>query len=175
MQLIETSEVLHNTHSGDQLIISKNSRQTKGKYLEVEAIYQPAKAFAPEHFHPSQEEQFTVLSGKLMTKINGIVREYQTGESFIIPVRTRHAMYNASSQEVHFRWKIYPALRTEEFFRRTYQTINKVNTNKNGKPSLIAMLLLLQDFQKEFIITKIPLFLQLIIFKFILPLLPKRH
>ena len=174
MQTIETSEVLHNAHSGDQLIITQTCKQTKGKYLEVEAIYQPAKEFAPQHFHPAQEEQFTVLSGKLMTKINGIQREYQAGESFIIPARIPHAMYNASSQEVHFRWKIYPALRTEEFFRRTYQTFNNVKS-KNGKPSIVDMLLLLQDFHKEFIITKIPVFLQAFLFKFILPLLRKRH
>jgi len=169
MQTTDTHELLYNPHTGDKLIITYDAASTGGKFLEVEAIYQPAKKFAPEHFHPSQEEQFTVLSGKLMTNINGVIREYTAGESFTIPPKTPHGMYNAGTEEVRFQWKIYPALHTEFFFRRVYQAAN--HQKKAGLPD---MLRILKDFQKEIVFTKIPPRLQPFIFRFILPLLRKR-
>jgi quercetin dioxygenase-like cupin family protein len=169
MQTTDTQEVLYNPHTGDKLIIIQNAASTAGKILEVEAIYQPAKEFAPEHFHPSQEEQFTVLSGKLMTKIKGITREYMAGESFVIPAGTPHGMYNAGKEAVHFQWKIEPALRTEFFFISVYQA-----ASHQKKPGLADILWILKDFQQEIVFTKIPPFLQPFIFRFVLPLLRKR-
>jgi quercetin dioxygenase-like cupin family protein len=169
MQTISTPEVLYNRHTGDTLSIIKDSTSTSGKLLEMEAVYQPASAFAPEHFHPMQEEYFIVLSGRLLTKINGTIREYRAGESFTVPAGTPHAMYNAGAEQVHFRWQIYPALRSEDFFRTIYQS----TTKKKGKPSLADTLFLLKEFRHEFVVTKIPVFLQPFIFRFILPLLGK--
>jgi mannose-6-phosphate isomerase-like protein (cupin superfamily) len=169
MQTTFKQDVLHNRYTGDKLLIIRDTQSTGGRFLEMEAIYQTANNFVPEHFHPQQDEYFTVLSGRLMTRINGIEREYTAGECISVPARTPHAMYNAGSEEVHFRWQIYPALRSEDFFRKVYQA----TTIKNGKPGLVDTLLLLKEFQPELVITKIPLFLQPFIFRFVLPLLGK--
>lgn len=170
MQTTDTQDLLHNPHTGDKLLIVRDAASTSGKFLEVEAIYQPAAAFAPEHFHPSQVEQFTVLSGKLMANINGIIREYTAGESFTIPARTPHGMYNAGTEEVRFHWKIEPAMCTEFFFRQVYEA-----ASHQRRPGLADMLWILKDFQKEIVFTKIPPSLQPFIFRFILPLLRKRE
>jgi mannose-6-phosphate isomerase-like protein (cupin superfamily) len=169
MQPTDIQETLYNPHTGDKLIIIQNAASTAGKFLEVEAIYQPAKDFAPVHFHPFQEEQFTVLSGKLMTKIKEITREYMAGESFVIPAGTPHAMYNAGKEAVHFQWKIYPALRTEFFFRRIYEL-----SSYQTQPGMADILWILKDFQQEIVFTKIPPYLQPFIFRFVLPLLRKK-
>jgi quercetin dioxygenase-like cupin family protein len=169
MQTSLIQEVLYNRHTGDTLSIIKDATSTSGKLLEMEAVYQPANEFAPEHFHSSQKEYFTVLSGRLMTKINGTIREYRAGESFAVPAGTPHAMYNAGSEQVHFRWQISPALRSEDFFRTIYQA----TITKKGKPGLADTLFLLKEFRQEFVVTKIPVFLQPFIFRFVLPLLGK--
>jgi quercetin dioxygenase-like cupin family protein len=161
--------VLYNRLTGDKLIIISSAESTGGEFLEMEAIYPSAGSFAPEHFHPSQDELFTVLSGKLMTRIDGVIREYQAGESFVVPSGTPHAMYNAGTENVHFRWRISPALRSEEFFRTVY----RLASTHQGKPGLVDTLFLLSEFRYEFIITKIPLFLQRFLFRFGLPLLRK--
>ncbi|MDO1444735.1 cupin domain-containing protein [Rhodocytophaga aerolata] len=170
MQATLTQEVLHNPHTGDKLIFLQDAASTGGTFLEVEAIYQPSKEFAPEHFHPFQQEEFTVLSGKLMTNINGTIREYTAGESFTIPAGTPHGMYNAGTEEARFRWKISPAFGTELFFKKVYQAANQPK-----QPGLADMLWIIKDFQKEIVFTKIPPRLQPFIFRFILPLLRKRR
>src|SRR5215470_5495475 len=48
-----------------QLRFCKTSRDTNGELLEMEAIYRPTSSPPPAHFHPKQEETFTVVSGSL--------------------------------------------------------------------------------------------------------------
>ena len=47
--------------------------------LEVEAIYGPEGSPPPKHFHPAQDERFTILEGRLTTKVDGVERELAEG------------------------------------------------------------------------------------------------
>ncbi|QHT66460.1 cupin domain-containing protein [Rhodocytophaga rosea] len=164
MQAAEQQKTFINPHTGDRLIIVKDTLSTKGSLLGMEAIYKQTKEFAPEHYHPFQEERFEVLSGTLRTKINGKVRDFQAGEVFVIPVGTPHGMHNAHEEPVHFSWEIRPALRSEAMFTRLYESLHTNKLDKKGRPSLKVTLSILSDFQREFRLTAIPLFLQKIIF-----------
>jgi quercetin dioxygenase-like cupin family protein len=167
MQTAEKQKTFINPHTGDKLIITRATVSTSGRVLGMEAIYQQAQEFAPEHYHPFQEERFEVLSGTLRTKINGKVRDYKAGEVFIIPAGTPHGMYNAHQEPVHFAWEIKPALRSESMFTRLYEALHTNTLDKKGRPSLKVTFYILSDFQQEFRLTAIPLFLQKIIFGFI--------
>ncbi len=174
-QTLLSAEVLINSRTGDKLIIVENNpKEASSQVLRMEAIFKPARQFAPEHYHPHQDEQFEVLSGKLMTRINGVIREYRAGEKFSIPRGVRHAMYNASTEDVHFSWQTMPALQTRDFFRRAYQAVNTGKVNRKGFPDWLGMLLLLKDFQQEVVITRIPLLIQKALFNCILPALVKK-
>lgn len=165
MNTLRKQEIFTNPHTGDKLIIVQHAAATQGKQLYMEAIYQPSKKFAPEHYHPFQTERFEVLSGTLRTRINEEVRDYSAGEVFVIPAGTPHAMHNASAVQVHFSWQISPALQSEQFFRQLYQSTNTGKLSKNGKLGITEKLYFLFNYQKEFRLTSIPLFLQKVIFR----------
>jgi quercetin dioxygenase-like cupin family protein len=167
MQTAEKHKTFVNPHSGDKLIITKDTLSTHGQLLAMEAIYQQSKEFAPEHYHPFQKERFEVLSGTLRTKINEKIRDYKAGEVFVITAGTPHGMYNAHEEPVHFAWEIKPALRSEAMFTRLFEALHTNKLDHKGRPSLKVMLYILSDFQQEFRLTAIPLFLQKIIFRFI--------
>jgi len=74
-----------------RLRFSKTSRDTNGELLEMEAIYRPTSSPPPAHFHPKQEETFTVVSGSLRFVVEGQERIVGSGSRVVIPQRVIHA------------------------------------------------------------------------------------
>ena len=90
--------------------------------LEVEATYRGDAPLAPAHYHPSQDEHFEVLEGRIHAVVDGQERWYDAGETFDIPARTSHQM--AAEGPTRLRWQVRPALRTAEFFERFYDALD---------------------------------------------------
>jgi len=95
--------------------------------LAMEARYRGDAPLAQAHFHPSQDEHFEVLEGKIHAVIDGNERWYEEGEEFDIPAGTSHQM--AADGPTRLRWEVRPALRTAEFFERFYYALD------NGFPA----------------------------------------
>jgi hypothetical protein len=86
--------------------------------LEVEAHYRGDAPLAQGHYHPSQDEHFEVLEGRIHAVIAGDEHWYDQGEVFDVPAGVIHQM--AADGPTRLRWQIRPALRTAEFFERFY-------------------------------------------------------
>jgi mannose-6-phosphate isomerase-like protein (cupin superfamily) len=86
--------------------------------LEMEAHYAGDGNFPPVHLHPQQEEHFEVVSGRMLTLIDGDERTYDAGNAFDVPAGTPHTM-KADGPTV-MNWKVTPSMRTAEFFERAY-------------------------------------------------------
>ncbi len=85
--------------------------------LEVEATWTPGGTVPRTHWHPSQTERFEVLEGELTVLAGDATRVYAAGESFEVPPRTAHAMWNAGAADCRASWRVTPALGTLEMFR----------------------------------------------------------
>ena len=86
--------------------------------LEVEARYRGDAPLAQSHFHPTQDEHFEVLSGRIHAVIAGEERWFDEGGTFDVPAGTPHQM--AAEGPTVLKWEVRPALRTAEFFERFY-------------------------------------------------------
>lgn len=91
--------------------------ESGGDKLVVEAEYRPNGTPPPTHYHPSQDEHFTVLSGTLMVEVGGKKSELTAGDEFTIKRRQVHRMWNATSDVARVGWVTTPALSTEDWFR----------------------------------------------------------
>jgi len=107
---------LRNPVTGQTLVFRRTAADTGGELLEVESVWEPGGAGPLAHFHPSQEERFTVLEGTITVEIDGERRELAEGDELVVPPRTPHSMWNAGSGRARAAWVTAPALRTEEFF-----------------------------------------------------------
>jgi quercetin dioxygenase-like cupin family protein len=103
---------------GFRLRLVRTGAETGGELLEMEATYAGTASAPPLHLHPSQEERFTVLEGRVRAVIGGSEREYGPGEAFDVPAGTVHTM--AALEPTRTRWEVRPALRTAEFFERLH-------------------------------------------------------
>lgn len=109
-------------HEGQELV-GRNGFRLKlvritDDLLEMEGRYSGEGGLPPEHYHPRQDEHFTVLEGAVRAVINGEERRYVAGESFDIPALTPHQL--AGDGPARLQWEVRPALRTAEFFERAY-------------------------------------------------------
>jgi mannose-6-phosphate isomerase-like protein (cupin superfamily) len=86
--------------------------------LELEARYRGDAPLAQPHLHPSQDEHFEVLEGRIHTVVDGVERFYDAGAAFDVPAGAVHQM--AAVGPTRLRWQVRPALRTAEFFERFY-------------------------------------------------------
>jgi quercetin dioxygenase-like cupin family protein len=108
--------------------------------LEVESTWQPGGAPPRTHWHPHQTERFEVLKGELTVRLGADEpRAVPAGETFEVPPRTAHAMWNAGAEPCRASWRIMPAQRTEAMFR----TID-------SRPGPLGMIRMLWTFRNEF-------------------------
>src|SRR3954471_7263307 len=106
--------------------------------LEGEARYRGDAPLAQAHYHPSQDEHFEVLEGKIHAVIDGVEQWYDKGEGFDVPAGVSRQM--AAEGPTRLRCKVRPALRTAEFFERFYDALD------NGFPEGTTP----QDFLAEY-------------------------
>jgi quercetin dioxygenase-like cupin family protein len=148
----------------------QTAADTNGSLLEIRATYDANSVMPVEHFHPMQDEDFTIISGALTVKMNGGVRNLKKGDNLYIPRNTLHSMWNNSSEIAVVNWQVKPALNTEHFLEEAagFAGINEMK--KKTKFSLLQSLWLASGYSREFRVPKPPLFIQKILFTLLLPI-----
>lgn len=89
--------------------------------LVMEARYPGDGRMPPEHLHPSQDERFEVIEGRVRVVLDGEEQRCKAGAEFNVPAGTPHQM--TADGEALVAWEVRPALRTAEFFERLYTEV----------------------------------------------------
>ncbi len=115
--MVRAGDVVGNEDMTESLRFVKTAADTNGELLEMEATHKPNGTLNPniQHFHPSQDEHFEVLSGSVSAIIAGVTQSYGVGESFDVPRKTVHIMANIADEPAVVRWQVRPAMNTEGF------------------------------------------------------------
>lgn len=100
----------------ERLTITSSAADSGGELLAMEAQYAPGGSPPPEHYHPTQEETFTGVSGTVTARIGGVERRIGPGEMVTIRAGTRHAFWNPGTEPATIKWEVRPALSTERMF-----------------------------------------------------------
>ncbi|HEX6149231.1 cupin domain-containing protein [Nocardioides sp.] len=107
--------------------------------LVLECTWQTGGAAPRTHWHPTQQEHFEVHEGELTVRADGTERVVRAGESFGVPPRTAHAMWNAGAAPCRATWRVTPGQRTLELFR-----------TMGNRPSGVGKVAALWRFRREF-------------------------
>lgn len=148
----------------------KTSADTGGEYLEMEVSYPPHSHRPPSHYHPYQEEHFEVLYGAFRVRIGDLERTYETGETFRVPPNTPHWMHNVSDQDGCLLWQVRPALKSQAFFETMWGLAADGKTDAQGRPGLLQLAVILQEYSQEFRTTRPSYWLQRILFGILSPI-----
>lgn len=127
--MAKPGQVFTDPESGTQLMVRRTARDSRGRALEVEVLYQPGhgrEANQP-HFHRAFEERYEVLSGQASYRLNGQHHTAKAGERLSIPPGAVHLNpWNAGPQVLHLRQSVEldrPDRRTLEALEDYFETI----------------------------------------------------
>jgi quercetin dioxygenase-like cupin family protein len=86
-----------------------------GENMSVETWIEPGGGLPP-HFHPRQEERWSVLGGKIQLRLGSEKRVIgpEDGEVIVKP-NTVHGFKSVTDSDTHLRCYVVPALDLEEF------------------------------------------------------------
>jgi mannose-6-phosphate isomerase-like protein (cupin superfamily) len=116
--------------------------------LVAEATYGPGGKPPPKHHHPSQDEHFTVASGRLSFRVGSDERVLGAGEEIDVPAKAVHQVWNPHGEPATVTWVTSPAGRTEAWFRAV-DTLNRRQA-KGKSPGLLDFAPLLSDYRDTF-------------------------
>lgn len=163
-------KTVENPVVGQTLKFVQTTAETKGELLELEAIYQSGSTEPLPHYHPKQDEWFTVKKGILTVRTNGEQYTLRADEYIHLPANQVHSMWNDSTETTVVQWIIKPALQTEAFFENAYGLAQDGKVNAKGMPSFWQVVLFAHAFSDEFRLAKPPYLLQKIIFGLLVPI-----
>ena len=151
--------VIENPISGERIVIRQSGAETGGRLLSFDLIL-PAGAHVPAgHVHPSQEERFTVVAGRMRFRLGRRTIFADAGETVTVPAGRAHWFGNAGAGVAQVRVEVRPALRMEEFFERT-EAMGSAGTFLGLRvPRLRNLASILLEFQQEVAVPHAPAFL----------------
>jgi quercetin dioxygenase-like cupin family protein len=162
-------KLINNSKTGQSIRFIQTGRDTAGEPLEMETTFRPFSKEPPPHYYPYQIEDFTVLSGELSVRMDGQVVTYRMNDSFHVPINKVHSMWNASSETTILNWKVRPASNTENLFETVSGLSNDGETNDEGVPRILQLVLLADKFSKVFRAAKPLYYIQKVLFLILTP------
>ena len=159
-----------NPRTGQTITFILTSSDTRGELLEMESSFGPFSKEPLPHYHPTQVEDFYVISGQLMVRMNGQVTTYKKNDNFHVPANVVHSMWNGSGETTVVNWKVMPALDTENLLETISGLAKDGRTNANGVPSMLQGVLIANKYSRVFRAASPPYFLQRVAFILITPI-----
>jgi len=138
---------IDNPISGERIVIRVTGAETGGELLAFDLYLPPGTSVPARHVHPIQEEQFTVVDGRLRFSVGRTTLVADPGDTVRVPSGTAHWFENAGSTTAHARVEVRPALRMEELLE---------TSGSLGRARLPDLAQLLLDYQREIAAPFIP-------------------
>lgn len=161
---------IKNPQTGQTIRFLQTSKETAGALLEMESVYETNSVEPPPHYHPKQEEDFLVLEGELMVRVDGKERVLKRGGHLHIARNVVHSMWNQSGRRTVVNWKVVPALSTEYLLETAAGLAQEGKTDATGRPALLQVALMMNHFSSVFRLARPTFAVQRIIFSLLSPL-----
>lgn len=162
-------KIINNKKTGQQITFIQTSDDTGGELLEMESLFQPNSTEPVPHYHPLQEEYFTILEGEISVRTNDVVRVLKQGDKLRLKKNQVHSMWNHSKNITRVNWKVMPASDTEYFLENGIGIANEKKTNEKGMPGILQVALMASRFSHVYRIAKPSYTIQKIIFTLLAP------
>lgn len=160
-------QVIRNVRTGQSIRFIRPASDTGGGLLEMESTFSPDSKRPPDHYHPNQAEDFTIIAGALTVHIDGREKVFNAGDRLYIPPNSIHSMWNESGSETVVNWLVRPALNTEFLLEKAFELDNSCDLAQNALDPLMQKIRLAAKFTKEFRLARPPFFIQNLLFRII--------
>ena len=138
--------------------ITKSAADTGSDYFETVNHVGPSRGGPPVHVHPTAEESYSVLEGKLDVLLGDAWQTLTAGQSITVPAGTPHTLDNRSGEPLVLVNTHRPALRFEEMFRELHALIRNgpLTLPPRGPRAAIYGAMFFAKYKQEQLVTKPP-------------------
>ena len=163
-------DVFENPVTGERVVVRIGTEDSGGDLLVADLTIRPGGPVMGEHFHPSIEERFTVVSGRVGFRIAGKTDFAEAGATLIVPSRIPHDWWNEGEDDALVRVEIRPGERFETMICNAFGLAQDGLVNDKGMPNLLQLALFAQEFDDVIGFTRPPRWVQRLLFGLLSPI-----
>ena len=152
-------DLYENRVTGERAVVLRGDVDGGGLSGLVHLTVKPSGAVVGEHVHPAINERFSVVSGRLQTRIAGTDRQLGPGEDALATAGTPHDWWNAGEVPASVLVELSPGgsvARFEAMIATLFGLANTGRTNAKGLPSPLQLALTASEFSDVIQMTKPP-------------------
>jgi mannose-6-phosphate isomerase-like protein (cupin superfamily) len=143
------AHVIENPLSGEVITIHKTAAVTGGALLGWELLLAPGGRVPSSHAHPRQEEQFTVVQGRMRFRIGSRTVTIGPGETVRIPPGAVHHFANPGPEPALVAVETRPALEMQALLETAAALARDQASAGRSLPRLADLALFMRDFEPE--------------------------
>jgi quercetin dioxygenase-like cupin family protein len=122
-----------NPATGEWITYTAIAEDSDGQFVRFNWRSAPGGVI-PEHIHPCQQEQFTILAGEAHFTVNGQEHVARAGQTVVIPAGVPHAVQNTGPAQIDGIVERRPALQAKEFHEAVAGLAADGKTTPAGAP-----------------------------------------
>ncbi len=115
----------------------------------------------PAHYHPSLEERWHVIEGRLRFKVGRRTLEATAGNTIVARAGVRHAFTNVDDEVAVTETEVEPAGQMQEFLEQATELSRAGKYNRRGIPTSLSGLIAASDLalrhREDIVLTSFPL------------------
>jgi quercetin dioxygenase-like cupin family protein len=166
----KAGDVFENPVTGEFGYVRVGTQETNGALLVSDLRVRPGGAVLGAHVHPTIDERFTVLKGKIGYMRGDQKGVLQAGDSADLPRGIPHDWWNAGDEEARVIVEVRPAARFEQMVTTLFILAHEGKTNRKGVPNPLQMAVIAQEFADVVQFLNPPPWLQRVLFGLMAPL-----
>ncbi|MBC7920696.1 MAG: cupin domain-containing protein [Ferruginibacter sp.] len=131
---------------GDKITFLKTARETGGRSSLLQLELAPLAQGTPPHYHERFTETFTVQEGELIVRCSDEIKKLGPGQSFTVPINTKHCFFNTKETPVKALIELNPGSEGfENGLKIAYGLARDGQCSAKGLPKRLDYLALLFD------------------------------
>src|SRR3954451_5447901 len=149
--------VITNPITGEHLTWLPTGEQTGGELVKAEIrVHGAGRGARVPHAHPSAQERFTVIRGRMAIECDGELTVLAGGESLAVEPGVEHAWWNARAGELCVHVEVSPPGRYQELTELGFSWAREGRTDACGDPGLLLGATFLDAFGSDISFTTAP-------------------
>ena len=166
----KAGDVFENPVTGEFGYVRIGTEETNGELLVSDLRVRPGGAVLGAHIHPTIDERFTVLKGKIGYMLGDQKGVLQAGDSADLPRGIHHDWWNAGDEEARVIVEVRPAKRFEQMAITLFSLAREGKTDKKGIPNPLQMAVIAKEFDDVVQFLNPPPWIQRLLFGVLAPL-----
>jgi mannose-6-phosphate isomerase-like protein (cupin superfamily) len=142
----KAGDKFENPMTGEYGYIRIGTQESHGELLVADLHVRVGGAVLGAHLHPTLDEKFTVLQGKIGYLLGEKKGVLQAGQSAELPRGVVHDWWNAGNEEARVIVEVRPAARFEQMVITLFGLALEGKTNKKGVPNPLQLAVIAQEF-----------------------------